>query len=117
MNETPELCYKMYRGEFERDPASDEFVNTDNPDAMDFWNAILKAFWSAFHISYEAMIIMGPDEYSDQDYLNELNLTNKDWFLGSETHLWNTAIKKNFKNLERIIKTPDHQYRGHCLKL
>jgi len=63
------------------------------------------------------MIIMGPDEYTDQDYLAEVKRTNKDWFLGSEVHLWNTAIKKNLPNMQRIIKTPDHQYKGHILKL
>lgn len=60
---------------------------------------------------------MGPDEYSDADYLQEIKNTNKDWFLGSEVHLWNTAIKQNLPNLERIIKTPDHQYKGHRLKM
>lgn len=46
------------------------------------------------------MIIMGPDEYSDSDFYTEVKSTEKNWFLGSEEHLWNTAIKLNLPNLE-----------------
>lgn len=117
-NDTPELIYKIYRGEFENDTCICDFATTDNRDAMDLRNSILKAFRTAFHISYEAMIIMGPDEYSDPDFMAELSLTEKSWFLGSEEHLWNTAIKMNLPNLEWIIKNKeDNSYKGHRLKL
>lgn len=117
-NDTPDLIYKLYRGEFENDSAIHEFVTTDIPEVIDLRNTILKAFRIAFHISYEAMIIMGPDEYSNEDFMAEVHTTSKDWFLGSEEHLWNTAIKKNLPNLERIIKNEeDKTYKGHRLKL
>jgi len=117
-NDTPELIYKIYWGELENDSSINDFATTDNPDAMDLRNAILKAFRTAFHISYEAMIIMGPDEYSDSDFMAEVKTTETNWFLGSEEHLWNTAIKMNLPNLERIIKNKDdNSYKGHRLKL
>ena len=117
-NDTPELIYKIYKGIFENDSCISDFSSTDNKDAMDLRNAILKAFRTAFHISYEAMIIMGPDEYSDADFMAEVKQTEKKWFLGSEEHLWNTAIKMNLPNLERIIKNKeDNSYKGHRLKL
>lgn len=50
--------------------------------------------------------------------LTEIESTEKNWFLGSEEHLWNTAIKMNLPNLERIIKDKDsNTYKGHRLKL
>ena len=77
----------------------------------------MKSARLAFHYTLEAKLVYY-DEIGDYDeFLKEVTEYDRDWYLGSEEYLWNTAIMKNLPNLERIIqKKDDNSFYAHRLK-
>ena len=74
----------------------------------------MKAFRTAFHVTYEATVYGYTEEYSNDELLEELQRVDREWFFGSEEYLWNTAILRHFPRLERIVEK-EGKYYAHRL--
>lgn len=97
-----------------RNYGNSEFIDSEETQGLRY--IILQSGRLAFHWAIEAFV-MGDMELSDfKTFEDEVNSYDKDWFLGSEEYLWNSAIERSLPNLERLIQKKDGSYFAHRLR-
>jgi len=113
----PLKVLNIFKGEFKRNFDSRDFLESEKDNDLLLKHLILLSGRLAFHYTFEAFV-MGEMEMTDAKiFESEVLQLDKEWFLGSEVHLWNQAISKTLPNLERLIqKKDDGQYFAHRLK-
>lgn len=107
----------LFKGNFKKTFENRDFLDSKATDALYLKHIVLHSGRMAFHWALEAFI-MGemdlPDDFSA--FEQEVSLLDKEWFLGSEEYLWNTAIERHLPKLERLI-TKEGKHYAHRLIL
>ena len=107
----------IFRGSFKKTFDNRDFLDSQDRDALYLKHIILQSARLAFHWALESFIMGEMDVPSDFGaFESELSEMDREWFLGSEEYLWNTAIERHLPKLERLI-TKDGQHYAHRLIL
>ena len=101
---TPLKIQAIFRGQLKKTFDNRDFLDSQVQDALHLKHIILRSARLAFHWALESFIMGEMDVPADHEaFESELREMDREWFLGSEEYLWNTAIERHLPKLERLI--------------
>lgn len=113
----PLKMQSIFKGNLKKTFDNRDFIDSKATDALHLKHITLISARLAFHWALEAFI-MGemdvPDDFGQ--FEREVTDIDKEWFLGSEEYLWNSAIENHLPKLERLI-SKEGQHYAHRLIL
>lgn len=110
---------QTFSGSLRESSATKEFArDSTSPEVVRLRCLILRAARQGFHYAFEHFSVMYDYDMPEAaEFEATVREMDDEWFLAGENHLWNAAIERRVKNLERLTTKEDtNEIQAHRLR-